>query len=119
MFHTISPQETNQVLINPERLRARRHELGYTQAEVASACGISLRQYQRYESSESHPSVKGLLGASRKLNVTSEWLLGFVEKENQVLHVSELRPDQLEVLAAYEAGDVQAFARLVRKKWGK
>ena len=101
--------------IEAERLRSKRENRKMLQIEVASHCGLSKRQYQRYEATESEPKLDHLFCLAGFFNVSILWLLGLSEQEQEV----PLRPDQQAALQAYEAGDVQAFARLLRKKRGK
>ena len=39
-----------------EKIKTRRCELGLSQTELASVCGISLRSVQNYESGQRHPA---------------------------------------------------------------
>lgn len=98
--------------IDPERLKAKRREEGLTQPELAEKCGITDRQVQRYEKRKSRPTAVHLLCIAGVLKVSPLWLIGLAEDEKQY----ELRPDQLAALQAYERGDIQAYARFVRKK---
>jgi transcriptional regulator with XRE-family HTH domain len=54
-----------------ETIRTRRRELGLSQAELAKACGVHLRQIRRYENDEQQPvlAVAALLAAALGLSV--------------------------------------------------
>ena len=54
-----------------ETIRTRRKELGLSQAQLAAACGVHLRQIRRYESGEQQPvlSVAALIAAALGLSV--------------------------------------------------
>ena len=59
-----------------EKIKTRRCELGLSQTELASVCGISLRSVQNYESGQRHPAniviVRKIAAA---LKLSQEYLL--------------------------------------------
>jgi transcriptional regulator with XRE-family HTH domain len=59
-----------------DRLRERRHELGFTQEEVAAAAGMNVTQYNGYERGRSAPSPVTLPRLAKALQTTQEALLG-------------------------------------------
>lgn len=65
----------NDILITPEdvaigaRIRRRRVELGMTQAELASAVGVTFQQIQKYERGANRVAASRLLNLSRALDV--------------------------------------------------
>lgn len=50
------------IIFHPDHapLRYRREEFGMTQQQVADACGITLRQYQKFESGDRNMSAASL-----------------------------------------------------------
>lgn len=65
----------DELLLFGERLRKRRVALGVTQETVAEQVGISLRWYQMIERGENTVSIDTLLGLSRVLTVSVDYLL--------------------------------------------
>lgn len=65
----------DELLLFGERLRKRRVALGVTQESVAERVGISLRWYQMIERGENTVSIDTLLGLSRTLTVSVDYLL--------------------------------------------
>ena len=65
----------DELLLFGERLRKRRVALGVTQESVADQVGISLRWYQMIERGENTVSIDTLLGLSRTLTVSVDYLL--------------------------------------------
>lgn len=59
-----------------ERIRAIRKSLGLTQENLAEKLGISKQAIVTYETGRREPPFKNLIGLSRVLNVTTDWLLG-------------------------------------------
>lgn len=76
----------NTIKIHPEHapLRYRREEFGMSQQQVADAAGITLRQYQRFESGE-----RGMSSASMRIGLS-------------ICHVLKLDPYRFIVLPASE-----------------
>lgn len=65
----------DELLLFGERLRKRRIDLGVTQESVAEQVGITLRWYQRIERGENTVSIDTLLGLSRVLAVSLDYLM--------------------------------------------
>lgn len=64
----------------PKRLRAARLSAGRTQQQVADKLHISLRNYQKYESGETEPSMGNLVMLSIWLDVSVDYLLGLYDE---------------------------------------
>ena len=62
--------------IFPKRLKAARKARRLTLREVAAACGIQLRAYQRYEAGEREPDFGRLIAIADFLQVSTDYLLG-------------------------------------------
>lgn len=58
------------------RIRIMRKSLGLTQAELAQKIGTSKQVITNYELGIREPPFRNLIGLSRVLNVTTDWLLG-------------------------------------------
>lgn len=65
----------DELLLFGERLRRRRNELGITQESVSDKVNISLRFYQMIERGEKSLSLDTLIGLSKTLNVSIDFLL--------------------------------------------
>ena len=57
-------------------LKELRKEQKKTQAEMAAAFGVSVRQYQNYEGGAFYPDVAGLMKMADYFDVSTDYLLG-------------------------------------------
>jgi len=70
-----------------ERLKELRKAQGYTTAQMAEICGVSLRSYQRYESGEIKPTYQNLMVIADLFDVSLDYLLcrdGFIERHSKL-----------------------------------
>ena len=58
-----------------DRLRKAREHRGWTQRELSSRLGVSLRTISRWERGENRPSYPLLVAASRETGVPIAWLV--------------------------------------------
>ena len=87
------------------RIRARRRELGLTQAQLAERLGVSFQQVQKYERGDNRVAASTLVGAAAALGATVAWLVGEDGASN---HDSEVfralaTPGAMDLLDAYRA----------------
>ena len=61
-----------------ERIKQLRIEKKLTQAQVAAACGMTVRSYQRLEA-DAKPHYTGLLHLATFFEVSVDWLMGRTE----------------------------------------
>jgi len=66
-----------------ERLRLLRKEAGLSQQMMADALGISRQAYSNYEAGNREPSYETALQLADYFNVTTDYLLGRVEKPGE------------------------------------
>ena len=59
-----------------QRMKELRKEQKKTQAEMAAAFGVSVRQYQNYEGGAFYPDVAGLMKLADYFDVSTDYLLG-------------------------------------------
>gem|GEM_PF-904501 len=59
-----------------DRIRSTRMARGLTLQETADALHTSLRNYQKYESGDSSPTLQGIVKLADVLNVPTDFLLG-------------------------------------------
>lgn len=59
-----------------ERIKARRKQIGLTQAAVAKKLGIASQSVTNYESGKSDPSIRNLIALATVLDVSTDYLLG-------------------------------------------
>jgi transcriptional regulator with XRE-family HTH domain len=64
-----------------EVIRARRSALGLSQAELAKAAGVSLRQLARYEAGEQQPVLSAAVALADALGISIAQLAGEVSHE--------------------------------------
>jgi transcriptional regulator with XRE-family HTH domain len=76
-----------------KRLRSRRRMLRMSQADVASSCGVTFQQIQKYECAASQVSIQMLWNLSRALDVpVSYFFEGLAaEDEPRSFHVERER----------------------------
>ena len=58
------------------RIRALRKEAGEKQEETASAIGLTVRQYQRYEAGEQNPNLENFCALADHFGVSLDYLAG-------------------------------------------
>ena len=69
-----------------KRLNQTRKEKGFTAQKMADYLYVGLRNYQKYESGHSNPSLENLIKIADLLDVSTDYLLcrdEFIEKRNQ------------------------------------
>lgn len=59
-----------------KRLKELRYSMGYTQTEMATALGITVRGYRNYEIGAREPNLTFLVTLADKLNVSMDDLIG-------------------------------------------
>lgn len=63
-------------MILQERMRALRKEMDEKQEETASAIGLTVRQYQRYEAGEQNPNLENFCALADHFGVSLDYLAG-------------------------------------------
>ena len=66
----------------PDRLRAARKQLDYTQQQVAEQLGITKSTYCGYETGKREPDVEKIKLLSQILHVTGSYLIGLNDESN-------------------------------------
>lgn len=95
------------------RVRLRRKELGLSQAELASACGITFQQVQKYEHGTNRISFSRLVGITQALKCSIGDLIGGLEKSKSFGALGK----KIEVLAEPGASDLlKAYASIASPK---
>jgi transcriptional regulator with XRE-family HTH domain len=84
------------------RVRLRRKELGLSQAQLASACGITFQQVQKYEHGTNRISFSRLAGIAHALKCSIADLIGNLDKSKS----SDAFSKQMAFLAETGAGDL-------------
>jgi transcriptional regulator with XRE-family HTH domain len=83
-----------------QRMRAARVRSGKSQEDIAEAAGVSLRQYNRYETAHSAPREKQIPSLAAALGLLDE-LLREVRSNRDILTAAAARThERLEVLEA-------------------
>jgi len=94
------------------RLRLRRHELGWSQSQLAANLGVTFQQVQKYERGRNRVSASMLVRSADALSTTVAFLVG---EDGQgpvepVVMAQLSTPGALDLLAAF-AGIVDGEAR--------
>lgn len=67
--------------MNVQKLKELRHQLGYTQAQVANLLHVSQSVYSTYETEKAEPSAKMLRGIAILFNISADYLLDLPERK--------------------------------------
>lgn len=65
-----------------EKLKSLRLKKAMSQQVAAVALGISVRQYQRFETGEQRPGYENLIRIANLFDVSLDWLTGRTEQNN-------------------------------------
>ncbi len=95
-----------------DRLREIREKRDLTQDELAERAGFGQSQINKYENGKSDPTPDVLARLAGELEVSTDWLLGLVEKPNEHLQEHELTAIERKLLAAWRRGDFKELMRL-------
>lgn len=90
-----------------KRVKGLRQRAGLTQQQLAERILVSKAAISNYELYERNPSPEILIKLARVFHVSTDYLLG-IEEKTQVLDVSDLTNEDVEVL--------EQTAALLRKK---
>jgi len=90
-----------------DRLKDVRERRGLSQADLGQIADMSNMQVYRYENRKSEPSPDIVVRLSRALDITSDYLLGMVDKPEGYLNPQDLSPTEARLLAAYRRGDLR------------
>lgn len=90
-----------------KRVKELRQRAGLTQQQLAERILVSKAAISNYELYERNPSPEILIKLARVFHVSTDYLLG-IEEKTQVLDVSDLTDEDVEVL--------EQTAALLRKK---
>ncbi len=90
-----------------KRVKELRQRAGLTQQQLAERILVSKAAISNYELYERNPSPEILIKLARVFHVSTDYLLG-IEEKTQVLDVSDLTDEDIEVL--------EQTAALLRKK---
>ena len=94
-----------------ERIKKKRKELGYTQAEVGKLVGVTSVAVVQWEKGDTLPSGAHLLILAKALDVSPEYILGTDQKQTKIMETRQkyrtdnLRPEQVELLDAFDQVD--------------
>lgn len=97
-----------------DRLKAVRGDI--SQEMLASAINIDQAQLARYETGAREPSPAAIGKLAEYLGVTSDYLLGLVDKPQDRLAESQLTEEEWALLNAFRRGDVKGLLRIAVKE---
>lgn len=89
-----------------DRLKQVREQRGLSQRELAAVCGIGEKQVWRYENGESNPTSDILEKLVTELQISADYLLGFVDEPQSLLAEEGLSPAERKLIAAVRQGRV-------------
>lgn len=59
-----------------ERLKELRESRGLSTKELAAVCGVGVRNYRKYESGDTSPTLAGFVTLADFFDVSADYLLG-------------------------------------------
>lgn len=78
-----------------ERIRKRRNELHITQTQIQKETGISSGNLSGIEAGRSLPSASALIGLSKMLNCTTDWILTGISPISENKSLSNIEEELL------------------------
>lgn len=90
-----------------ERLKHVRESRGMSQEDLGRASDIASVQVYRYENGKAEPTPDLVVKMASALEITTDYLLGLVDKPDGYLVPQELSPDERRLLSAYRRGDLR------------
>ena len=88
-----------------DRLKVIRETRNLTQDDVAQRTEMTNVQVYRYETGKAEPSPEVMVRLALALEVTTDYLLGLVDRPNDYLTPKDLTPDELRLLSAFRRKD--------------
>ena len=101
-----------------DRVKKLRQERQITQEELASRANISLRLLQRYEKTETDPSIDIAARIAKALETTLDYLAGIDNDPDPQLIEMDLSNEELDLILAIRRRNtnraIQSFAALTK-----
>lgn len=88
------------------KLKEAREHRGLTQEEFAAHLGVSQQQLSRWETGNVAPSYEVIASIAEALDVSSDFILGLVDKPNEYRLGRPLKPVEIRLLWALEKGHI-------------
>jgi len=95
-----------------ERLKETRDMKGLTQRELASIAGMNEVQLSRYENSKMEPAISTLENLARKLEVSTDYLLGLTNDPRKHYGDTEISEEERAIIETYRKEGWAGVARL-------
>ena len=102
----------------PDRLRAARQLRGFSQSELADKAGLQPSAVSHFETGRRAPSFDNLKVLSDALQVTTDYLLGRVDKPNLTGPVANQLFRHAEKMSKRDLDTLTSFAEMLAKKAG-
>lgn len=97
----------------PTRMKARRVELGLSQAEFAQRIKISQQQVSIYESGRTKPSADVLAHIAKALDCSADYLLGLTDDSRAHLRESDLSSSEREFLRHFRRRNLRGIQEVI------
>lgn len=91
------------IKILTERLKEQRNLKHLSQKDVADAVGMSASIISNYENGERLPSIENLIILARFYKCSTDYLLGIEKSNSEVIDVSMLSAEQVQILESFLA----------------
>jgi transcriptional regulator with XRE-family HTH domain len=98
-----------------DRLRQEREKRGLGKQELGRRIQTGPNQISRYETGEADPSPYQLKRIAQELEVTTDYLLGLVDKPDEHLREPELTLDERQLLTAFREGRLATLLRIINR----
>ena len=100
----------------PDRLVAARRLRGYSQSELADKAGLQPSAVSHFETGRRAPSFENLKALSDALDVTTDYLLGRVDKPHLTGGVADQLFRHAENMSRNDLDALTTFAEMLAKK---
>lgn len=111
----MSSDSTDRNLLRGDRLREYREKRGLSQRDLARKCGLGINQINRYENGMSDAWSSILRVIAQELDVSADYLLGLSDMPRNYA-AETLRPEERQLLDAFNAGDMAAVVVLLAER---
>lgn len=94
------------------RIRELRMEKHITQVRLSIELEVSQEAISAYEIEKHYPSVKSLLKLREIFNVSIDYILGVSDERCPTMRKDDLKPDELDIVQAYQRLDPAGRERM-------
>jgi len=98
-----------------KRLKDIRINLGFRQEDFADI-GIQQSQISKYENNKQEPTPDTMASIAKKLNITTDYLLGITDNPNEKLSLDTMSDDERDFLRLVDTLGAKRVKELLNKR---